>query len=327
MIIMGIRNGHFSEVSGEADIIKNLQIKRMEQQEKDEVADLLENTSETFEASDDVERTYSDEELKEIWDNDPGYVNERAMKSLDDSAVEGYLKTGYHSEGLMNYGKDAVENTEKETLIPEGKILERWGSERGSYMTEPGTDFSKLHMIVSEDKLDKQSYVVLKPFWVTESKVASQPYDDSFKEEGENAVQYHAGICVEDLLELGYLKRKDEDDMQVGNFKGAEDVEKTEDVENMENAENVNDTEEELSQGESFFDKIKSLLDSGERKENKEREGTEESAHENEENKTESTNKFLDVNDDAGETGDDEEMIREKECNRGMEIDDDELER
>lgn len=152
-------------------------------------------------------------QLQDIWANDPGYINERAMKRLDDTSMKDsdYLKTGRHAGGLLNYGKDAVENTETDTLLSEGKVLERWGSESGTYLTEPGTDFKDLHLNVSEDKLERQSYEVVKPFWVTESRIAAQPFDEkSEKEDKESAVQYHARICVEDLVELGFLKKKEE---------------------------------------------------------------------------------------------------------------------
>ena len=84
---------------------------------------------------------YQEEELQDIWENDPGYVNEKAYRNLDDPKVSKYLETGIHSDGLMNYEMDAVENTEKEVLLSKGKIIERWGTEKGSYFTESGTDY------------------------------------------------------------------------------------------------------------------------------------------------------------------------------------------
>lgn len=42
--------------------------------------------------------------------------------------------------------------------------------------------------------------------------IAAQPFDEkSEKEDKDNepAVQYHARICVEDLVELGFLKKKE----------------------------------------------------------------------------------------------------------------------
>lgn len=210
-----MRGGRFSELQENAERIRQLQEERQRRRYENELEDLDENTDELPEETEDVERSYSAEELQDIWNNDPGYVSERAMKRLDDPSVKNsdYLKTGLHSRGLLNYGKDAVEDTEQETLLSEGKVLERWGSEEGSYLTEPGTDFSDLHLIVSEDKRERQSYEVIKPFWVTESKIAAQPFDeekeDKKEKDKEPAVQYHARICVEDLVELGFLKKKE----------------------------------------------------------------------------------------------------------------------
>ena len=178
---------------------------------KDEVDYLDSNTSEMFENNEEESMSldYSKEELQDIWDNDPGYVNEKAYRNLDE-IDEGYKETGNHSEGLLNYGKDAVENTEKETMLLEGKILERYGSEQGRYLTDPGTQYEDLHLIVSEDKLPSQTYEVVKPFRVTESEIADQPFDEDIKENKENkAIQYKSSICVEDLIELGFLKRID----------------------------------------------------------------------------------------------------------------------
>ena len=210
-----MRGGRFSELPESAERVRQLQEERQKRKYENELEDLDENTGELPEETEDVERSYSEEELQDIWNNDPGYVNERAMKRLDDPSVKNsdYLKTGLHSAGLLNYGKDAVENTEKETLLSEGKVLERWGSEEGRYLTEPGTDFQDLHLNVSEDKLERQSYEVVKPFWVVESKAAPQPFDEKREEQDEErkaAVQYRSQICVEDLIEMGFLKKKEE---------------------------------------------------------------------------------------------------------------------
>ena len=209
-----MRGGKFSEMQENPERLRQLQEERQKRRLEDEIADLDENTDEFPEESDEVERDYSSEELQDIWDNDPGYVNERAMKKLDDPSMKdsGYLKTGLHSRRLLNYGKDALDDTEQDTLISEGKLLERWGSEAGTYLTEPGTDFRDLHLDVTEDKLERNSYEVVKPFWVTESRIAPQPFDekDDTEKKREPAVQYHARICVEDLIEMGFLKKKED---------------------------------------------------------------------------------------------------------------------
>lgn len=174
---------------------------------------LDENTSDVQEDDMSSEMEYSEEELEDIWENDPGYLNETAMKDLDDPGVQNseYMKTGFHNKGLLNYEKDSVDNTEKNVELPVGKILERWGSEEGSYLTDPEADYDSLHLNVSKDKLECNTYEVIKPFEVVESKIADQPFDeekvDENSEKGERATQYKAGMCVEDLVELGFLKK------------------------------------------------------------------------------------------------------------------------
>lgn len=168
-----------------------------------------------------AEPEYTDEELQQIWENDPGYVNEKAIKSLPSDNMEGpqsgvlekdgkYMEMGFHNKSIENYGKDAVEGTEeKNWVLQPGKIVERWGAEDGSYLTEPGTDFVDLHLNVSEGKLESRSYEVLKPLLVEKSEIAAQPFDEK-KENGESgraAIQYKSAIYVEDLVELGILRR------------------------------------------------------------------------------------------------------------------------
>lgn len=208
-----MRGIKFSEIQENQERIRQLQEERQKRLLKDEIEDMDKNTPEFPEESYEAERDYSPEELLDLWDNTPGYVNERAMKNLGDPSIKdsGYLKTGLHSQGLLNYGKDAVEGTEKDTLLSEGKVLERWGSATGTYLTEPGTDFKDLHLNVTEDKLERNIYEVVKPFWVTESRIADQPFDekDDTERKREPAVQYHVRICVEDLTELGFLKKRE----------------------------------------------------------------------------------------------------------------------
>lgn len=164
-----------------------------------------------------IERTYTKEELDDIYKNDPGYVNEKATKELPggkekdpDRAVlkeDGpYMRYGYHDD-LSNWKKDAVEGTEKETLLKPGKLVERWGDESGSYLTEPGTEFDDLHLNVSQDKLKKTTYEVVKPFPVTESVIADQPFDESSENRKGGAAQYRSHVSISELVDKGYLKR------------------------------------------------------------------------------------------------------------------------
>lgn len=193
----------------------------------DYVRDLDDNTSENFSDKDWDE--YSEEELRELWENDPGYVNEKAFKKLPSrnefvnqfskicdaitskesptrlEAESPYVKFGLHM-GYNNYRKDSVKGTEQDTVLSTGKIIERRGNDKGSYFCEPGTDFKDLHINVSEDKCPKALYEVLKPLRVKESIIASQPFDNK-KENYQGTVQYKTAINVMDLIDLGFLKR------------------------------------------------------------------------------------------------------------------------
>ncbi len=194
---------------------------------EDYVRDLDDNTSESF--SDKDWNEYSEAELKELWENDPGYINEKAYKELPSKyeivnklskmgdiitgkespsrleANSPYVKFGLHI-GNGNYRKDLVEGTEKDNVLPIGKIIERRGDDKGSYFCEPGTDFKNLHINVSEDKRPKSLYEVLKPLHVKESVIARQPFDNK-REYKQGTIQYKTAVKVIDLIELGFLKK------------------------------------------------------------------------------------------------------------------------
>ena len=132
---------------------------------------------------------YTDEEIRDIAENDRGYINERAMKTLpafelnnstDASVVATngtYLEFGFQ-RGLDNWKPDKVPGTEKIIEIEKGKVFDRYGNENGSYMTDAGTEFKDLHMIVSDDKVEAHTYEVVKSFKANSSIIASQDFDD-----------------------------------------------------------------------------------------------------------------------------------------------------
>ena len=166
---------------------------------------------------------YTDEEIRDIAENDRGYINERAMKTLpafelnnstDASVVATngtYLEFGFQ-RGLDNWKPDKVPGTEKIIEIEKGKVFDRYGNENGSYMTDAGTEFKDLHMIVSEDKLEAHTYEVVKSFKANSSIIASQDFDDYKPEDYNEARQYIAldekgnSLTIKDLLEQGYIR-------------------------------------------------------------------------------------------------------------------------
>lgn len=107
----------------------------------DYINDLDYNTAhsqkETYESGNYAE--YSQEELEEIWDNDPQYVNEKVYRPLPGTSQESierqnynpeeiidndslYMTDGLHGDydkkGLINWQADSVEGTEVEIKIP-----------------------------------------------------------------------------------------------------------------------------------------------------------------------------------------------------------------
>lgn len=200
--------------------------KRTEEKLQAYLKELDESTPEHLkESSRNFDPEYTSEELEQIWENDPGYLNElavkklpRAKKSVEEAEYDQdvvahhskYMEFGFHNKNLENYGADAVEGTVDENyVLAPGKIVERWGQEDGSYLTEPGTYFEDLHLNVSEGKLICTQYEVLKALPVVKSEIADQPFDEERKDGNKRqpALQYKSAIYIDDLVELGVLRR------------------------------------------------------------------------------------------------------------------------
>ncbi|MBQ8435261.1 MAG: hypothetical protein IJ460_05795 [Clostridia bacterium] len=183
---------------------------------------------------------YSDEELEELWDNDPGYLNKNVLyfygekKSADgkeyfaapeNSSVvskdenfedvyadysELYKQTGLH---VVSWNKDYVEGTKENVELKPGMVIERWidpEREGGRYFTEEGSDFDELHMNVSEDKREKVQYEVLMPLQTEKSIIAEQPFDEKQPEDYKPTVQFKTSMSCDDLIELGYIRKIDD---------------------------------------------------------------------------------------------------------------------
>ena len=166
---------------------------------------------------------YSEAEIHDIYENDRGYISEKAMKDLPSVNVTeevskkvvvengSYMEFGFH-RGLDNWGPDAVEGSEIQVNLEKGTLLDRHGNERGSYMTDNGTEFKDLHMNVSEDKVEVHTYEVVKPFKTKASVIAEQDFDPYKKEEYNKAIQYRAVdnegniLSVKDLIEQGFIR-------------------------------------------------------------------------------------------------------------------------
>lgn len=149
------------------------------------------------------------EELLEMYENDPGYVNEKVLdyENVLESEDNTYKETGLHT-GAIHWGDYATREGVEYATLEEGKVLSRWGSEEGSFLSDVNVDYDSLELPVSEDKNRQSLYQVLKQFPVEISKVAKQPWNDAGEsgKEGET-VQYRTPIPIGDLVEKGYLKK------------------------------------------------------------------------------------------------------------------------
>lgn len=173
---------------------------------------------------------YSEEELKEIWDKDSGYVNGKVMKKLpsthemsEDSNYkelisEDYLRDGLHKD-VIDYGPESVPGTEEKVTLQPGTVLIRWGKESGKFAAPEGTRYDELEMPVSEDKLEKNTYVVLRPLGgpeselVVKSKVAIQNWNNNTEASTDRTsedfwsggIQFKFQKSIKTLIQEGYI--------------------------------------------------------------------------------------------------------------------------
>ena len=203
--------------------MKNISEAKVDEIYEDYLAYLEENTN--FEGQNEQADVmqYSDAEIHDINENDRGYISEKAMKELppanntEEISKKVVIKDGSYMEfgfqrGLDNWGSDAVVGSEIQVDLKMGTLLDRHGNEKGSYMTNNGTEFKDLHMNVSEDKVEAHTYEVVKPFKTKASVIAEQDFDPYKKEEYNEAIQYQAVynkgniLSVKDLIEQGFIR-------------------------------------------------------------------------------------------------------------------------
>lgn len=151
------------------------------------------------------------EELLQLYENDPGYVNENVLdyENVLEKESNTYQETGLHT-GAIRWGDYATKEGMEYTTLEQGKLLARWGNEEGTFMSDVNVDYDSLELPVSKDKNVQSLYQVLKQFPVEVSKVAKQPWNETTEsgvEEKEETVQYRTPIPVKDLVEKGYLKK------------------------------------------------------------------------------------------------------------------------
>lgn len=160
-------------------------------------------------------RDLSKEEFQQIYENDPGYVNGNVLDYDNESASESntYKETGLHS-GAIHWGNYAIKDSAEYITLDAGKLLSRWGNEKGTFMSDVGVDYDSLELPIVKEKNEQNIYEVLKPFPVEISNVNKQPWNnsDEAKKQGEfeNTIQYRTPIPVDELVKEGYLIKLDE---------------------------------------------------------------------------------------------------------------------
>ena len=151
----------------------------------------------------------SKEELQQLEENDPGYVNENV---LDYDNVLGkkentYQFTGLHS-GAIHWGDYATKEGVEYITLDSGKVVSRWGEETGTFLSDVGVDYASLELPVIKEKNIQRLYEVLKSFPVEVSKVAKQPWNkENGVEEIKPTIQYKTAIPIHILVKEGYLKQ------------------------------------------------------------------------------------------------------------------------
>lgn len=208
---------------------------------EDYIGDLDENTAANPEMSISTQESeYTDEELEEIWKNDPGYVNENViytygkvketeegnkvtqpeygelfengkLKEEYHEYSEFYQKTGMHR---VSWNPDAEKDSPSKTVsLESGTVLDRWHmpdlEDKGTYLTQAGADYSDLHLNVSQDKRELTQYEVIKPFKVLESMIGNQPFDTKKSEEYTQTKQFRTNMSIADLVDSGFLRPVD----------------------------------------------------------------------------------------------------------------------
>lgn len=144
---------------------------------EEEIDYLVKNTTYTDEISISGDATdYTDDELKELYDDFAGYTNgevryENSGKSVEDSSLpreygDEYKQTGIHK---VSWSKDSIDGTEQEITIPMGTRIIQYSHEGSTcrYFANGNTDYSDLQLADSQDKRVLSIYEVVKDLLVT----------------------------------------------------------------------------------------------------------------------------------------------------------------
>lgn len=178
-----------------------------------EIQEMDANTSPDLYITYDInEEDLTEDELKQLDNDDPGYVNGQVIDYNNELKTEKnvYSKTGLH-EGAIKWGEYAAKEGVEYKMLQPGDILSRWGNENGKFMSDVNTDYENLQLPYIQEKVARNVYKVIAPFPVEVSKIAIQPWnknkDYKSTKANENTIQYKMPIPIQKLLEEGYLKK------------------------------------------------------------------------------------------------------------------------
>lgn len=210
--------GKFENSKTETDVQENSQNEKLNSQfeavlDDDEIDYLDKNTADSSENSSAVSiADYTDDELKELYDDFAGYTNgdvryENNGKNIEDATLpreysDEYKQTGIHR---VSWSKDSLDGSEQEIILPVGAKLIQYAHEgtSGRYFANEGTDYSDLQLADSQDKRVLSTYEVVKELPITESIIAKQYFSNS---EGSGTTrQFKSELTADELVEQGTL--------------------------------------------------------------------------------------------------------------------------
>ncbi len=210
--------GKFENSKTETDVQENSQNEELNSQfeavlDDDEIDYLDKNTADSSENSSAVSiADYTDDELKELYDDFAGYTNgdvryENSGKNIEDATLpreysEEYKQTGLHR---VSWSKDSLDGSEQEIILPIGTRIIQFANEgtSGRYFANEGADYSDLQLADSQDKRVLSTYEVVKELPITQSIIAKQYFSTS--ESSGTTRQFKSEMTADELVEHGAL--------------------------------------------------------------------------------------------------------------------------
>ena len=210
--------GKFENHNTETDAKDYDQIKEQNSQlesvfDDDEIDYLDKNTADDREGSSAANiDDYTDDELKELYDDFAGYTNgdvryENSGKNIEDATLpreysEEYKQTGLHR---VSWSKDSLDGSEQEIILPVGTRIVQFAHEgtTGRYFANEGTEYSDLQLADSQDKRVQSTYEVVKELPITQSIIAKQYF--SFSESSGTTRQFKSEMTADELVKQGAL--------------------------------------------------------------------------------------------------------------------------